>query len=163
MAWRFYLFARRPLFLLGYPEAALADAERALSDARSIGHVTTLLFALSYCWWTNFVCGNYATANALADELSALADEKISLHWKAFALRIGGCFFVETGRTGCGSTAPFWNYRMAVPRVDIGDAFALSYLATAYADNGEYDHAWRYVGEALAAIRTTQDQFRNRG
>ena len=33
------------LWLLGYPEAALADAEHALKDAREIGHAATLMYA----------------------------------------------------------------------------------------------------------------------
>ena len=36
------------LWLLGYPEAALADAERALKDAREIGQAATLMFALTH-------------------------------------------------------------------------------------------------------------------
>jgi hypothetical protein len=32
--------------LLGYPQAALADAAAALQDAREIGHATTLMYAL---------------------------------------------------------------------------------------------------------------------
>jgi hypothetical protein len=34
------------LWLLGYPDAALADAHKALKDAHEIGHVATLMFAL---------------------------------------------------------------------------------------------------------------------
>ena len=34
------------LWLLGYPEAALADAEHALKDAREIGQAATLMYAL---------------------------------------------------------------------------------------------------------------------
>ena len=34
------------LWMLGYPEAALADADRALNDAREIGQAATLMFAL---------------------------------------------------------------------------------------------------------------------
>ena len=36
------------LWLLGYPEAALADAEQALRDAREIGQAATLMLALYY-------------------------------------------------------------------------------------------------------------------
>jgi len=35
------------LWVLGYPEAALADADHALKDAREIGHAVTLMLALS--------------------------------------------------------------------------------------------------------------------
>ena len=41
-------FRSEALFLLGYPEAALADTEKALIDARLMGHGATLLFALAW-------------------------------------------------------------------------------------------------------------------
>ena len=62
--------------MLGYPEAALADAEHALKDAREIGQAATLMFALDHASFTHIHCGNYAAASAQADELVALADEK---------------------------------------------------------------------------------------
>ena len=40
------------LWLLGYPEAALADAEHALNDAREIGQAATLMYALTISSWT---------------------------------------------------------------------------------------------------------------
>ena len=36
------------LWFLGYPEAALADADQALKDAREIGQAATLMFALDH-------------------------------------------------------------------------------------------------------------------
>ena len=36
------------LWLLGYPEAALADASHALKDAREIGQAGTLMYALAF-------------------------------------------------------------------------------------------------------------------
>ena len=64
------------LWFLGYPEAALGDTERALKDARDIGQAATLMYALSHALWTYLLCGNYATAKGVVDELAALADEK---------------------------------------------------------------------------------------
>ena len=63
-------------WMLGYPEAALADAREALKDAREIGHAATLMYALNQTTFTHIFCGNYATANAQLDEVVALADEK---------------------------------------------------------------------------------------
>ena len=74
------------LWLLGYPEAALADAEHALKDAREIGQAATLMYALRPAPFTHIHCGNYAAANAQSDELVALADEKGALFWKAFGM-----------------------------------------------------------------------------
>ena len=52
------------LWMLGHPEAALADAEFALKDAREIGHAVTLMNALGFTSLTLIYCGNYATATA---------------------------------------------------------------------------------------------------
>jgi hypothetical protein len=43
LAWR-----ALALWMLGYPEAALADVEHALKDSREIGHAATSMFALSH-------------------------------------------------------------------------------------------------------------------
>ena len=77
--------------MLGYPEAALADADQALKDAREIGQAATLMFALAHTSLTHIFCGNYAAANAQADELVALADEKGALFWKALGMMNQGC------------------------------------------------------------------------
>jgi hypothetical protein len=78
------------LFLLGYPEAALLDAEHALKDAREIGQAGTLMFALAHAWLINLQCRKHAEATALVDELISLADEKGALFWKAGAMMARG-------------------------------------------------------------------------
>ncbi len=35
----------------------------------------------------------------------------------------------------------------------------LSYLAIAYADNGQFDDAWRCIDEAMATIKTTKERW----
>jgi hypothetical protein len=42
--------------MLGYPEAALADTEYALQDARQIGQAATLMYSLSWTWETQVLC-----------------------------------------------------------------------------------------------------------
>jgi hypothetical protein len=86
------------LWLLGYPEAALADAERAVRSAREIGHAATLMYALSHGAFARYQCGNYASANAVFDELAALAEEKGALFWKAFGIMNQGCVRALTGQ-----------------------------------------------------------------
>jgi tetratricopeptide (TPR) repeat protein len=75
------------LWMLGYPDAALADADQALRDAREVGHAATLMFALGHAPLTHIQCGNYAAANAETDELVALADEKDARYG-----RLSGCW-----------------------------------------------------------------------
>jgi tetratricopeptide (TPR) repeat protein len=87
------------LWLLGYPDAALVDAERALKAAREIGHAATLLYALSYLPTTYVECGNYATAKAVADEGGKLASEKGAPFWGAQGMLNQGSILALTGQT----------------------------------------------------------------
>ena len=84
------------LWLLGYPEAALADLEHALTNAREIGHAATLMLALYVTGLTHILCGNYAAANAQSDEVVPLADEKGSTMWKAYGMLNQGWVFSLT-------------------------------------------------------------------
>ena len=126
-------------WLLGYPDAALADTNNALKDARGIGQAATLMFGLLNGSFTHMLCGDHAAANAEADELVALADEKAALLWKAFGMSMQGCLraltvkasdavhMITSGITALRSTGgtlwmPLW----------------LSHLTRAYADLGRF-------------------------
>ena len=74
------------LWLLGYPKASLADAEHALSRAREITPVGTLMHTLSWIILIRILCGDHVTASRLVDELVALADEKDTSFWKAWGM-----------------------------------------------------------------------------
>src|SRR5262245_24394023 len=60
------------LWLLGYPEAALAEIDHALKAARETAHAPTLMFALGMTTFAQICCRNYARANAQIDECIAL-------------------------------------------------------------------------------------------
>ena len=74
------------LWLLGHTEAALADTDHALKDAREIGQAATLMTALSIKSLTDIFCGKFTTAYVQSNEVVALADEKGAEMWKAFGL-----------------------------------------------------------------------------
>ena len=148
------------LWLLGYPEAAFADANQALKDAREIGQAATLMYALNHASSTHIFCGNYATANAEADELVALADEKGALFWKAFGMVVQGCVLALTGKASdavhmitSGITA------LRSTGATLWLPLHLSYLASAYAELGQFDDAWRCIGEAMTAVETTKERW----
>ena len=56
------------------------------------------MYALDHTSLTHILCGNYAAANAEADELVALADEKGALFWKATGMLFQGCVLALTGK-----------------------------------------------------------------
>ena len=51
-------------WLLGYPEAALADANQALADAGEIAQASTMMNALCYTNFTHAFRGDYAAATS---------------------------------------------------------------------------------------------------
>jgi class 3 adenylate cyclase/predicted ATPase len=148
------------LWMLGYPEAALADTSDALKDAREIGQAATLMYALVHASVTHTQCGNYSTANAEADELVALADEKGALFWKALGMSVQGCLLALTGKAAdavqmitSGITA------LRSTGSTLWMPLQLSYLARAYAELGQFDHAWRCIDEAMTAVETAKERW----
>src|SRR5262249_22631143 len=147
------------LWVLGYPEAALADAYNALNDARAIGQAATLMCALSFTSLTHILCGNYATATTQFDELVALGDEK-GAFWKASGMMDQGWLLALNRRASEAVqmiTAGITAWRSTGAR--IGRPSLLSYLASAYATLGQFGDAWRCIGEALSAIETTKERW----
>src|SRR5499427_1120306 len=147
-------------WLLGYPEAALADSEHALKVAREIGHSATLMYVLNFSAWTHIHCGNYAAANALIDEFATLKDQTGSLFWAAWGMMQGGCVLALTDKvsdavqmitsgvtamrsTGTTMWMPLW----------------LSYLARAHAKLGQFDDALRCIGEAKTAVEMAKESW----
>jgi predicted ATPase len=148
------------LWLLGYPEAALADSEHSLKDAREMGQAATLMQALNFAQWPHLWSGNYATANALLDELVTLAEEKSSSFWKAFGMMNRGWLLAETGRAS--DAVEMLPSGLAAHRAS-GAAlcvpFHLLNSARAYAALDQFDDAWCCVGEAMTAMETTKERW----
>ena len=65
-------------WLLGHGEGAEANADQALEIARNSGQVGTLMYVLGFSSPLPLIMGNYATAAAQAQELLALAEEKVA-------------------------------------------------------------------------------------
>jgi hypothetical protein len=86
------------LWLLGYPQAALADVDHALKDARDFGQAATLMLALWHASFTHILCRDYTTADAQSDEIVAVADEKGALQWKAEGTLNRGWVLALTGK-----------------------------------------------------------------
>jgi len=148
------------LWMLGFPEAALTDANRALKDADELGHAATLMNAQGLTSSTHVLCGNYATANGPFDQLVTLADEKGSLFWKAIGMMGQGWILALTGRASDGVeklTAALNTWRSTGATLCVPTW--LSGLARAYAKLGQFDDAWRCIGEAMTTVETTNERW----
>jgi predicted ATPase len=144
------------LWCLGYPEAALADADQSIRDAREIGQAASLMVALSFAVTAYVLCGRNAAASPLVDELVALADEKGAPLWKAWGTMNQGCVSGLTGKPlvdMIASGIAGWRSTRATVYVSLH----LSALARAYAELGQFDDAWRCIGEAMTTIETSKE------
>jgi predicted ATPase len=155
LAWRSWA-----LWLLGYPEAALRDADDALRNAREMGQAATLMLALCSAAAAYTLCGNRAAAAAQAQELVALAEEKGSLYWKALGMVSQGCVLALTGRAS--DAIEMLISGMAALRATgttLFLPFFLPHLACAHAELGQFEAAWRCIGEAMTTAETTKETW----
>jgi predicted ATPase len=145
-------------WVLGYTDAAVTDAERALKDAREINQAAELMHALFFKGFNSILCGNYAAADAEGKELASLADEKDSAFFRISGMCLEGLVMANTGKTesgiqiietvitayrSIGSTAFFPVYS--------------SYLAWCLAERDRFKEAWDCVGKALMSTEVTKE------
>jgi predicted ATPase len=148
------------LWMLGYPKAALADAEQLFADARELNQATTLMYGLIHAAYVHLFRGNYRAVSTLAEEAEALAEEKGALLWKGAGIMKQGCVLAVTGHAAdaarmitngmnlwaaTGATAWMPWYRM--------------YLAKAHADLGHFDEAWHNLREAMSEIEKNNERW----
>jgi predicted ATPase len=148
------------LWLLGYPEAALADANSALKDAREIGHAATLMFALHQAFHTCTYCGKFAIANTLVDELVALANEKGASFWKLAGLMARGDLMALTGKAS--NAIQVLNSALVAYQSTSATLYMPSHLANlarALSELGQLDDARRRIGEAIVLVETSNERW----
>ena len=146
------------LWLLGYPEAARADIDRALRDAREFKHAATLMYALTYNSIVNALRRDIAKAQP--DELLALADEKGAVFWKASGGLVKSWLFVLTGRASEAVTS--FSSAIAMSRSTGATIFVplfLSMLGSAFAELRQFDQARRCIGEAMALAEASGERW----
>ena len=147
-------------WMLGYPMAALADTEQAISNAREIDQAATLMYALAVASFVPVLCGSYTTAKVLLDELLPLAEHKGTSWWKAFGMMEQGWLLALTGKTS--DAAPLIASGITLFR-SIGSTYwlptYLPHLAMAYAELGEFDDASCCLSEAMTAVERTGESW----
>ena len=148
------------LWILGYPAASRDDGERAVKNAREIGHATTLMFALHGAGFNHTCRRDLAAAIARIDELIALAEEKDAPYWKATGTALRGWLFALTGKASdavraitSGITA------LRSTGTTLYEPRHLWYLAMAYAELGQLDDARRCIDDAIEKIERSKEKW----
>jgi class 3 adenylate cyclase/predicted ATPase len=152
------VFRSIALWMLGYPESGLADADRAVKDARAIGHAASLMYGLALADLTHMLCGNYVAEDRR--ELAALADEKGSLFWKTVALSIEARHLALTGDPA--KAFPMMTFARNAFHSTGSNFLApldLSVLASTHATLGNFDDARRCIDEAITTMETNKEKW----
>jgi class 3 adenylate cyclase/predicted ATPase len=148
------------LWLPGYPEAALADTDHVLRDAREVRHAASFMHALFVTSFVHLYCGDYAAASAQCDEVLALADEKGASFWRSAGILARGSLFALTGKA---SNAPEMLGSSIVEYRSTGSTIFLprflSYLGRAHAELDQIDDARRCIFEAMTTAETTKESW----
>jgi class 3 adenylate cyclase/tetratricopeptide (TPR) repeat protein len=147
------------MWFLGYPDVAVAEANQGLNEASDFGHAGNTFQALHNAILTHFLCGNYATVEALANEVFALAEEQGILMWKATASIYRGWAFAVGDR----ASAAIQMITPGVAARRTGATFLapvrLSLWGKSYAELGRLDEALRSVEEAKEILEKTGETW----
>jgi predicted ATPase len=147
-------------WMLGYPEAALADAKSAVREAREVGQGVPLMYSLYFTSYALIHCGEYEAANVQLDELIPMATEKNAAQWNGGGMMHRGCIQALTGKASDAisvipSGISAWQSSGSVVFVP----WYLSHMARACAELGRFDDAWQHIDNALKAIETTGETW----
>jgi predicted ATPase len=153
------------LWMLGYPEAALADIEQVLTDAREINQAGTLLYASNHALWIYLLRGNYTEVERLAESQIRLVEEKGGMGvWKGGAMLSKGCVFALTSNSDV-------NRNKAIETLTDGMAtwsstgatlwlpWYRAYLGKVQAELGEFTDAWSNAHDAMTAIENSGESW----
>ena len=152
-------FRSMALWLLGYPAAALDDADRALMEARQLEHAATYMFTLNFPILVNTYCGNYDAANEHLKELVTLAEEKGARFRKAEGVLRRGYILALTGAEKAVETvtAGIDLWRSAGSTIFTPEHQLM--LAIAHADAGQFDDAWHCIDGAMTTMNATGERW----
>jgi class 3 adenylate cyclase/predicted ATPase len=144
-------------WLLGYPDAALADVGQALTDAQDLGHASTTMGTLNNVILTLTLCGDYAGADEKASQLTTLAHEK-GPYWKSAGGMAHGCVLALTGNASDAIqilTSAIATFRATGSTWSL--PFRLACLAKAQAELGQFEDAWRRLDEAMMMVEVSKE------
>jgi predicted ATPase len=118
------------------------------------------MYALGFAAALSTLSGGYAGGAAKAQEQIALAEEKGTPFWKANAVINQGLLLALNGRVSDAaemliSGIAAWRTTGATCYLP----FYLPELARTHAELGQFEEAWRCIGEAMTAVETTKEKW----
>jgi predicted ATPase len=153
-------YAGLALLWLGYPAQALQRFEAALTLARALEHPYTLARALAHMAAFHHGRREVHAVQAQAEAAMILATEQGFPYWFAWGSIFRGWARAAQGQRAEGLTEMrqgLTAYRLTESALDWPRCLAL--LAEVHGKAGQADEGLRILGEALAAVATTEERF----
>ncbi|MGB8467089.1 MAG: AAA family ATPase [Terrimicrobiaceae bacterium] len=145
------------LWFLGLTKSASAEAQRAISRARTIGHPFSLAYALNFAAWLADYQGNSLQARTLASELAVIAYDNELGHLRPMSRILLGYFDALEGSADSIARIEEGIRAYLTTEQKLYHPYALALLARAQARLGLSTLAT--LDEALAAANRTGEQF----
>ena len=148
------------LWLLGYPDQALAQGESTLGLARRLAHPFSLAYILQVLGNVYWMCGQRRDANALGEELGRLAREyDFALYLAGVSISQGRCL-AEQGHSADGIEKILQGLSTSSDLgAALGHPYTLLLLAQAYEGLDQTDKGLKTIAEALRTVRHTGEEW----
>lgn len=153
-------YAAWDLWLLGYPEQASRESEKALALAGEIDHPFSKALALSFATWLSQFFRDGARTSRLAQESLDLSNKQGFPFWIGWGRVLRGWALADLGQ---GEEAireilegiAFWRAKGS----ELGRAYFLALLAETYGKEGKPRDALNALAEAQAFADKTEEHF----
>jgi predicted ATPase len=141
------------LWLLGYPDRALARSHEALTLAQKLSHTYSLAFALHFAAMLHECRREAQLVQEHAEASMALSSEQGFVQWLGWGMITRGWALAERGSTEEGIVQLRQGLAtLGAMGADLGQTHMLVRLAGAYARGGQTEEGLRLLAEALSAV-----------
>jgi serine/threonine protein kinase/predicted ATPase len=154
------LWQARNLWILGFPDQALVEAQHGLTLAKATSHANSLAYGLIFAAWTYQCRREWDTVVDLADRAIILSTEQGLSMWLAWGIELRGTALAGHG----GFTSGIAEMRRGLALADSIDARIFrpqlcGYLANAYAQSHKFQEALEMLDEAERTIDSTKERY----
>ena len=148
------------LWVLGYPEQALARSQRALALAQASSHPPSLALAHIYACTLHAFCGDWQAVRQLAEECIRLSTEYGIPYWLAGGLACRGWALAEQGQAETGIAQIRQGLAASqTTGAEVLRVLQLAVLAEAYRRAGQAQEGLAALAEALATVDRTGERL----
>jgi predicted ATPase len=156
----FLAYMVRPLWLLGYPDQALQQSQKALTMAQELAHPFSLAYALTFVAFGHQFRREVQAMHMRAEASCALAGEQGFAFFVAIGTVLRGWALAEQGQSDAGIVQ--MREGMAACRTTGAEAdrpYYLALVAEAYGREGRYSEGLAMLEEALALVDQSEERY----